>query len=216
MRKLTEEDSLERIESTGAVRKGHFVLTSKRHSGHYVNKDDVSTNPAVLDVLAADIAEQAWGNDVDVVAAPAVGAIVLGSRVAFHYGPHVISVFAEQEGEEFVFKRDYARFIKPETKVLVVEDIITTGKTTKAMIRAVEALGGKVIGVGLLWNRGMEEFSVPVFACVTRVFPTYEQKECPICRAGVPINTDVGHGKSFLTEFGADPKNWPANGVSGI
>lgn len=216
MRKLTEEDSLERIESTGALRKGHFDLTSRRHSGYYVTKDDVSARPEVLDILAAEIADQAWGNDVEVVAAPAVGAIVLGNRVAFHYGPQVISIFAEQDGDEFVFKRDYARFIQPGTLVLVVEDIITTGKTTKAMIRAVEALGGKVVGVGLLWNRGTEEFSVPVFACVTRVFPTYEQKECPFCREGLPINTDVGHGKSFLTEFGADPKNWPANNVSGI
>lgn len=151
------------------------------------------------------------GNDVDVVAAPAVGAIVLGSRVAFRYGPKVISIFAENDRDSFVFKRDYGRFIKPGIKVLVVEDIITSGKTTKAMIRAVEALGGEVVGVGLLWNRGTEKFSVPIFACVTKVLPTFDRAECPFCRDAVPINTNVGHGEDFLNEFGEDSSNWPAN-----
>jgi orotate phosphoribosyltransferase len=211
LKELTEEESLEYIRVTGAIREGHFVLTSGRHSPNYVNKDDVSTLPHRLDVLAYTIERAFKGRGVQVVAAPAVGAIALGNRVAYHFGGDVIAVFAESDGDDFVFRRDYARFIKPRVKVLLVEDIVTTGKTTWAMIRVVEALGGEVVGVGLLRNRSQEEFPVPVFACVNRAFPTYDPIECLLCKESVPISTEVGHGHAFLTEFGEDPAGWPAN-----
>lgn len=212
--KEAEEFHLQLIQETEALRTGHFVLTSGKHSGRYVNKDDISTKPKILDSLADWIVEFVWSESlkVGVVAAPAVGAIAFGNRVAEQLGREVVSVFAEAEGDKFVFRRGYERFIHPGVKVLVVEDIITTGKTTRAMIEAVEALGGEVVGIGLIWNRSTEEFFVPVFACVSQTFPTYDPSECPLCQEKVPIDTQVNkHGREFLDQYGEDSDNWPAN-----
>jgi len=204
--------ALELIKSTGALREGHFILASDNHSGHFVNKNDVSTQPYILDELAKSIADHFWGEDISVVAAPAAGAIALGNRVAAHYGRSVISVFAEQEEDRFLFHRGYARFIQIGTRVLLVEDIITTGKTTSAMIKAVSDLGGQVVGIGLLWNRNLEGLEVPSYACVNKVFANYESENCPLCRAKVPIDTEVNkHGREFLTKYGENPASWPAN-----
>ena len=212
VKKLTEEKALELISSTEALHEGHFVLASGLHSGHFVSKDDVSTIPDVLEQLAHDIAEYFWETYPEVVAAPAVGAIALGNRVAENRGLLTRSIFAEQEGDKFVFRRGYSRLIQAGTKVLVVEDVITTGKTTRAMIEAVNELGGKVVGVGLIWNRGQEDFEVPVFACVNKAFPNFDPEKCPLCCEGIPIDTQVNkHGQEFLDKYEEDPAGWPAN-----
>ena len=211
-RGLSEDECLKIIESTGAVRKGHFVLTSGRHADTYINKDDVSTKPHLLNRLAETIADNFWGEaDADVVVAPAVGAIALGNWVAYHYRDTLISIFVEQTADGFAFRRGYDRYVTSGTRVLVVEDIITTGKTTRAMIEAVKSLGGEVVGIGLLWNRSTEGFEVPVFACVSKSLLTDYAESCRLCISCVEITTDVGHGRQFLEEHGKDPRNWPAN-----
>jgi len=212
-RGLSEDECLKIIESTGAVRTGHFVLTSGRHSDTYINKDDVSTHPYSLSMLAREIADYFRLGDVGagVIAVPAVGAIALGSWVAYLYSQALTSIFAEQTEDGFTFRRGYDRYITDGTKVLVVEDIITTGRTTKAMIEAVQFLGGDVVGIGLLWNRSTEEFEVPVFACVSKPLLTYPAEDCQLCKGCVEITTDVGHGRQFLEEHSKDPNNWPAN-----
>ena len=210
MEKLTEDKALELIRSTKALHEGHFVLTSGLHSGHFVSKDDVSTEPHVLEQLAHDIAEHFWESYPEVIAAPAVGAIALGNRVAENRG--IKSIFAEQKDNRFVFGRGYSRFIKASTKVLIVEDIVTTGKTTRAMVEAINDLGGEVVGIGLLWNRGQEDLGAPVFACVNKAFPNFDPESCPLCREGVSIDTQVNkHGQEFLDEYGEDPAGWPTN-----
>lgn len=190
------------------------MLASGKHSGHYVNKDAISTKPYVLNELAKAIADHFSRKDVQVVAAPAVGAITLGNRVAYHYGPDISAIFAEENKDgKFVFQRGYADLIQSGTKVLVVEDIVTTGKTTEAMIDVVRKLGGEMVGVGLLWNRSAKEFGgVPTYACVNQSFPTYSEEECTLCRQKVPINTKINkHGQNFIENHGEDPSKWPAN-----
>jgi len=209
---LSEEESLALVESAGALLKGHFVLVSKLHSGHYVSKDLAGVLPRKLTQVARAIADNFRDAGIQVVAAPAVGAIALGSRVAEELGEDVRFVYVEQEGDRFVLRRGFDQFIKPGTRVLVVEDIITTGKTARGTMGAVRELGGDVVGIGLLWNRSTEEFDVPVFSFVSKAFPNYEAHECPLCKEGVPINTKVNkHGQEFLDEYGLDPKGWPTN-----
>lgn len=210
---LTAQEALQRIEKSEALLAGHFVLVSGRHSDRYVSKDLVSTLPHILAELASSISGHFRVGGVQVVAAPAVGAIALGNRVAEHLGPEVRAVYAEQQGDEFVFGRGFSRFIGPGVRILVAEDIRTTGKTTGAMVRAVQKLGGEVVGVGLLWDRSQEAASdIPVFACVTQTLPTYGEEECPLCKEGVWIDTEVNkHGGEFLQAHGTDPSGWPAN-----
>lgn len=209
---LSEGACLEIIKSTGAIRSGHFVLTSGRHTETYINKDAINIRPHLLSLLAKEIAEAFLGEaDAQVVAVPAVGAIALGNWVAYHYREDVIAVFAETTVDGFDLRRGFDRFITKGTRVLLVDDIITTGKTTRAMIETVMSLGGEVVGLGLLWNRSTEDFRIPVFACVNEVLPTEDAQKCVLCQDSVSIGTDVGHGAEFMEEYGIDPRGWPAN-----
>src|SRR3972149_6659494 len=140
------------IESTGAVNSGHFVLTSGRHIGRYINKDFVSAYPRILDSLAKTVAKNFRSFKVDVVASSATGAIVCGNRVAEHLGRGINSIYTEQIDNKFVFRRNYSKFVKPKTRVLIIDDIVTTGRTTRSMIKAVKNLGGVVVGIGLIWD----------------------------------------------------------------
>lgn len=209
---LSDEEALALVKSTGALLEGHFVLKSRLHSGHYVSKDLAGVLPHKQRQIAVVIADHFRDAQVNVVASPAVGALTLGSRVAEELGEEVRFVFVEQEGERFFLGRGYDQFITPGTRVLVVEDIITTGITVRGTMGAVKELDGEVVGIGLLWNRSTEEFDVPVFPFVAKTFPNYEVHECLLCKEGVPIDTKANkHGQEFLDEYGPDPKKWPAN-----
>ncbi len=216
---LTEEEAFRLIGSTGALQEGHFVFTSGKHSGIYINKDMVSRVPRVLCRLAEEIAFDFLKRreDIEVVAAPAVGAIPLGNWVAYYIsrarGRDVNSIYAEEVNGEFQFGRTYETFIASGTPVLIVEDIITTGKTIRLMLDLVQRLGGTVVGVGLLWNRSQEnlDLEVPLYTLVTRSLPVFNPEICKLCQERTRIDVRVGHGREFLTEYGEDPAGWPAN-----
>src|SRR3989344_4496013 len=130
---LMKIDYLRLIKSTGAINSGHFVLTSGRHIGRYINKDCVSAYPKILDILAKNVAKNFETLKIDVVASSATGAIAFGNRVAEHLGSKINSIYAEQVGDKFVFRRNYSEFVKSKTRVLIIDDIVTTGRTTRSM-----------------------------------------------------------------------------------
>jgi orotate phosphoribosyltransferase len=205
---LTEKEALKMIESTGAVLTGHFVYTSGRHGDKYVNKDLVSAYPEILERLAIDLAEYFVKERiyVDVVVSAATGAISLGHCVARALPGKPKAVYTEEVKDEAgrkrrVFRRGYDEFITPSTKVLIVEDIITTGGTVNLQIEAIERCGGRVVGIGGLWKRGKDvSFDYPFFSLVNVAFDSYSPEECPLCKRNVPINTDVGKGKEYLAQ----------------
>ena len=213
---MDQEAIIAQFEALGAVLHGHFVLASGRHSDTFVSKDMVSSDPNQLMGLVEEIASYhpEW-SEVDLIAAPAVGAIAFGTLVASVYERRF--VYAEPSDEikdELEFKRGFASFIKPGTRILIVEDIITTAKTVKQMIAAVEKLGGVVKGILLLWLRGENEIGqkYPLFALVEKTFPTWPPLECPLCIEVIPITTRYNkHGREFLAAYGSDPANWPSN-----
>lgn len=206
--------------TTQAVLEGHFVYKSRRHGRLYVNKDRVYVFPILFNDLCEQIADLVNGKmDIQVVAGPAIGAALIAQNVAYVLNfdsSEVQAVYAEKEigsdGKEtgrFVFKRGYAEFVKGKN-VLVVEDITTTGNSAKATVEAVRAAGGSVVTVRALWNRGgvtAEKLGVTDFqALVEERFEDYPAEECPLCKAGTPINTDVGHGAAYVAEHG-QPKS---------
>jgi orotate phosphoribosyltransferase len=99
-----------------------------------------------------------------------------------------------REGKtEVVLPSEFLPFLFSGSSTLIVEDILTTGSTIRSLIRLVEERGGRVVGIGTLWNRSASiKFDCPFFALVTKNFPTYLSEECPLCRKGVPLNTEVG------------------------
>jgi orotate phosphoribosyltransferase len=171
--------------STGAILKGHFQLTSGRHSDTYVEKFRLLENPSHTEILCGLIAEHFRSHDVNVVAGPTTGGIIISYEVARLLG--VRGIFAESTDSGRAFGRGFV--IEPGERVLVVDDILTTGGSIRDVLDAVRAAGGEPIGVGVLLDRtgGQVDFGVPFFACLPLVVPSYEPDACPKCAEGVPL-----------------------------
>lgn len=174
---------------SGALRDGHFILASGRHSALYLEKFQVLQHPAETERLCAAIA--AWASarllGVHTVAGPTTGGIILAHEVARQLG--VRAIYAERRegaaGREF--RRGFA--LAPGERVLVVDDIMTTGGSVQETIDAVRAAGGTVAGAAVLVDRsaGAARLDVPLHALWRLDIPSYGPEECPLCEKGVPV-----------------------------
>jgi orotate phosphoribosyltransferase len=180
------ENAGEIFQKSGAVLKGHFLLTSGRHSPVYWEKFKVLQFPNYTEQLCRMIADHFRKQNIGVVAGPTTGGIILAFEVARQLG--VRGIFAEKEGaEERAFRRGFT--INPGERVLIVDDILTTGGSIREVMAAVNKLGGKIIGVGVLVDRSEKriEFGVPLFSCHRSETITYPPENCPLCAAGIPL-----------------------------
>jgi orotate phosphoribosyltransferase len=188
---------------TGAYRTDdHVVLRSGRHTSEYVAKTLVTTEPTFTEGLGDIIATHFSRFPVDLVLTTGYSAGLLGHCVArAHPGrPRFIFATKERSGvarTEVSLTSEYRAFFAEGGRVLIVEDILTTGETVRQLIRLVESMGGQVVGIGAIWRRssGMK-FKYPLFTVVTRDVPTFAPEECLLCRQGVPINRTIGWGGS--------------------
>lgn len=212
---LNEQEAmtvLERLEAV--ITNSHFVYTSWRHGSAYINKDAVYPHIKETSRLCRAIAQQFVSDSVEVVIAPAVGGVILSTWTAYHLpkligkGGEVLGVYADKaktNGEDnFVIKRGYDKLVHNK-KVLVVEDLLTTGGSVRKVVEAVRAIGGEIIGVGVLCNRGgvtsADLGDVPKLVALTNIkMDSWDETDCPLCKQGVPINTSIGHGKAFLAQ----------------
>ena len=205
---MTEQEVLQILGRVGAVITGsHIVYTSGKHGTAYVNKDAVYPHTAETSRLCRAIAEQFVLHGVEVVIAPAVGGCILSNRVAEHLseftGREVLGIYADKDGYgSFVIKRGYDKLIVGK-RVLVVEDVLTTGGSAREVVILVQAGGGEVIGLGALCNRGSvkpeDVANVPDLRALINVqMDAWDQGSCPLCTQNVPVNTDVGKGREFL------------------
>jgi orotate phosphoribosyltransferase len=162
---------------------GHFQLSSGLHSDRYVQKARVLEDPAVTMELARELAS--WHPDVDVVVAPAVGAIALGFAVAL--AARARSLFAEREGGRMALRRGFA--IEPGERALVVEDVVTTGASAGEVWDLVGALGAERLGVVALIDRTTTPPPFPLRAAVRVEAAAWAPDACPLCRRGAPIDS---------------------------
>ena len=180
-------DSAEKIfEKAGAIMKGHFLLTSGLHSPVYWEKFKVLQYPEHTERLCRLIADHFGKQRVEVVAAPTTGGIILAFEMARQLG--VRGIFAERiNDKERAFRRGFT--IKPGERVLIVDDILTTGKSIREVIAAVEKLKGKIIGIGVLVDRSEQniDFGFPLFSCLRVETVAYSPQDCPLCVARVPL-----------------------------
>jgi len=183
---MNPNEILEVMERRGAVLRGHFVLSSGRHSDLFVQKFRVLEDPRLAQRFGESIAGL-FGKDFDVVASPAVGAVVLGFSAALAGNARFI--FAERADEDLEFRRGF--HIEPHERVLVVEDVITTGGSAKEVVELVRKGGGNVVGVGALIDRGdpakPPDLGVGVRALLKLEVESWAPEDCPQCRAGEPI-----------------------------
>lgn len=184
---MNAAEILEVLESRGAVLHGHFELSSGRHSDLFVQKFRVLEHPRLAQRFGESLAGL-FETKVDVVAAPAVGAVVLGFATAL--GADARSIFAERVDGQMVFRRGFS--IAPHEKVLVVEDVVTTGGSAREVVELVTRAGGEVVGVGALLDRGdparpPDLLGVPLRALVKLDVSSWEPAECPLCAANEPL-----------------------------
>lgn len=209
---MKEQDVLQLLGKVGAVIKdSHIVYISGKHGTAYVNKDAVYSHTKETSDLCRAIAEQFADDGVDVVIAPAIGGVILSQWTAHHLleitGREVFGVYAEKtEDGGFVIKRGYDKLVAGKN-VLVVEDVLTTGGSAKKVVEAVRTLGGNIIGLGVLCNRGgitPSDVANPptLFALINVKLDSWDEADCPLCVQDVPINTDVGKGREFLAKKG--------------
>ena len=167
---------------TGAILEGHFLLTSGLHSPLYVEKFQVLQHPRHTEKLCQALAERFADQNVELVIGPITGGILLAHEVGKNLGTRAI--FTERENGKMTLRRGFV--IKPGERVLIVEDIITTGGSVIEVIDVVRAHGGIPVGVGILVDRsgGTVDFGIPHQALLELTVETYTADVCPLCASG--------------------------------
>jgi orotate phosphoribosyltransferase len=180
----TSDALLDLFRKSGALLDGHFRLTSGLHSTGYLQCALVLQHPAHAEALGRAIGEQVADLKATVVLSPALGGIVIGHEVARALG--VRAVFAERQDGALMLRRGF--IIAEADRVLVVEDVITTGGSTRETMQVAAAAGGRVVGAACIVDRGgSASFDVAFRSLVSITLPTYEPERCPLCAQGLPV-----------------------------
>ncbi|MBI5209352.1 MAG: orotate phosphoribosyltransferase [Elusimicrobia bacterium] len=180
-----EKTSIERLlVGCGALLEGHFLLSSGLHSGRYLQCALLMTDPGRATRIGQDLAAL-QGLHPDVVISPAIGGIVVGQEVARAFKARAL--FAERENEVMTLRRGFR--IEPGERVVVVEDVVTTGASTKEVITMAKSRGAHVLGALAVAVRSMQDIDLGVpLRCLLRLpIAAYQAQDCPLCRAGAPL-----------------------------
>ena len=176
---------MQRFRETSALLEGHFVLSSGLHSSVYLQCALVLQHPTVAEELGRAIAESYKGKEISLVASPAIGGIVIGHEVARALGARFI--WTERENGTMTLRRGFS--VSPQEKTLVVEDVVTTGGSTRETIEALQRAGAEVVGAASIIDRssGAADVGVPRTALATLDVASLAAENCQLCRDGVPI-----------------------------
>ena len=179
------EEILQIFRETEGVLKGHFLLTSGRHSDTYMQCAKLFVNPQKSEMLCKELAALLKDYKADVVLSPAVGGIIMGYEVARQLG--VKNYFAERVDGKMTLRRGFA--LEKGQRVIVVEDVVTTGGSVKEVIELAKNAGCEVVAAASIVDRsnGKVDFSVPFKVLLSMEVVSYEADECPICKQGIPI-----------------------------
>ena len=182
---MTEDEILSEFRAAEALLEGHFLLSSGRHSAHYLQCARLLMNPERAGRIALAIVQKMpreVRNEIEVVVSPAMGGLIIGHEMGRALG--VDAMFVERPDGEFGFRRGFS--LAEGTKVLMMEDVVTTGLSSREAIRAIEQAGGVVIAAGAVVDRstGTAELGVPFFPLIQLNFPTYASDELPPELAG--------------------------------
>ncbi len=180
-----EIDILDIFKKTGALLQGHFLLTSGRHSNMYFQCAKVLQYPEYTEQVCRIIAEYFKNYEIDTVISPAMGGIIVGQEVARQLNKR--SIFAEREDKKLTLRRGFS--IDKGEKVLVCEDVVTTGGSVFEVIDIVKEQGGEVVGVGFIVDRsnGKVDFGYPQKSTMKMEVISYLPDECPLCKENIPL-----------------------------
>ena len=191
---MTEQEVREILVKTNAIMDGHFLLTSGLHSPHYVEKFNVLQHPKYTEQLCQAMAEKFKDAKIETVVGPVTGGIILAHETGKALGTRAI--FTERVDGKMTFRRGFS--LHEGERVLIVEDIVTTGGSIKEVIDVVREHGGIPVAVSMLVDRsgGKADFGdVPATALLKMNVETYKPEDCPLCKKGIPMTKRGSTGK---------------------
>lgn len=207
---MSGDDVLKIFKKTGGyIDNSHIVYTSGKHGTAYLNKDAVYPYTKEISKICLEIAKKFKGKGIEVVAAPALGGIILSQWTAYHLTKltkkPVLGVYTEKtEDKDQIFTRGYDAIVRGK-KVLVLEDVTNTGGSVKKVVESVRKAEGKVIAVCVLANRDPKNVNsktvgAPFYSLAEIKMAAWEEKDCPLCGKKVPVNTVIGKGREYLAK----------------
>ena len=190
---MNSKDIIKKLEQTGAILEGHFLLTSGKHSNKYIEKFRILEDPEMLDIVCAEMAKLFKTQDIEIVLSAAVGGILLCGGVGRHL--NLKHIFAERINGELCLRRGF--FLPKGIKVLIVEDIVTTGGSIFELIKLSEAYNAEIVGVVNLVERSVEpiDFGVPSTSLLNLPSESWEENDCPLCKDNILLTKRGRTGK---------------------
>lgn len=179
---LTKEQVLAILKEREAVLEGHFLLTSGRHSDRYVQCAKLFQYADTSEIICKELADKFAGEKIDVVVGPALGGVIMAYEMGRQLG--VRNIFAERENGNMTLRRGFK--VEKGERVLVCEDVVTTGGSVKEVIALLSDMGAEIVGVGSVVDRsnGKVDFGVPFHAVLSMEVTSYEADNCPLCKEG--------------------------------
>lgn len=191
---MSKVDVITLLQASEALLNGHFLLSSGKHSDGYCQCAKLLMHPQRAEQVCSVIKEQLDGRKVDMVAGPAMGGIIIAYELGRALG--CPAIFTERENDEMTLRRGFK--VEPGMKVLVVEDVVTTGKSSFETIKVLESHGAEVIGIACLADRtGDNDLGLPLYSAVKLNINTYEASACPLCEAQELELVKPGSRKKF-------------------
>ena len=207
---MTEQEFLEILKETGGyITESHIVATSGKHLDAYLNKDAIYPHTRAVSAVCRAIAELFADANIEAVVGPSLGGIILSQWTAYHLGEitekEVLGIYTEKTADkDQILTRGYDALVNGK-RVLVVEDILTTGGSLAKVVRTVKAAGGTVVAACAMVNRDPDRIDETVIGAPLKTLaalrmPAWDGADCPMCKNNVPINTTVGKGRTYLAE----------------
>lgn len=177
---MSNIDVIEILKECDALLEGHFLLSSGKHSNRYVQCAKVLRYPDQAAKVLNLVVDKIKDLDIDLVVGPAMGGVVVSYELGRQLGKE--AVFTERKDNVMELRRGFE--VKPGAKIIIAEDVVTTGKSTKETKKVLEELGGEVIGVACIANRTKDDIGMPIYSAIDLDIQVYESDACPLCEEG--------------------------------
>ena len=190
---MTGEELIKSFRTTGALLDGHFLLTSGRHSDKYFEKFALLCQPDVVEAVCAAMADHFKNENVDIVVGAATGGIILAYEVGKNLNTR--GIFSERVEEQITFRRGF--YLEKGQRVLLVDDVVTTGGSLFELIELVKSMGAVIVGIAVMFDRtgGEIDFGFPTCSLYSEVIESWEPNECPQCKQGTSLTQRGRTGK---------------------
>lgn len=180
---MNKETVIEILKKSDALLEGHFLLSSGKHSNRYVQCAKVLRYPKYAEIILSYVVEKVKDLDIDIVVGPAMGGVVVSYEIGRQLRKEAI--FTERVNNLMCLRRGFE--IKPAAKVLITEDVVTTGKSTLEVKKLIEELGGEVMGVACIVDRTNTDIGIPIYSAIELEIEVYEKENCPLCKKNISV-----------------------------